>query len=76
MITIATVDRKILNNGEETVNDICLDNNNNLCVIGSLDATMNVLKNVVRVNTGELQYNINKGVPYFQTIFNNFKKFN
>jgi hypothetical protein len=34
-----------------------------------LDATMNVLKNVARVNTGELQYNVNKGVPYFQTIF-------
>lgn len=69
MITIATVDREILNNGEETVNDICLDGNNNLCMISGLDATMNVLKNVVRVNTGELQYNINKGVPYFQTIF-------
>lgn len=55
--------------GQNTINDICLDADGNLCLLSGLDATMNVLKNVVRVNTGELQFNVNKGVPYFQTIF-------
>ena len=69
MDTIATVNEEIIADGITTINDVCLDANNNLCMTSGLDATMNVLKNVVRVNTGELQYNVNKGVPYFQTIF-------
>lgn len=73
MKTIAIVNKEIVQNGmfamQETINDICLDEFGNISVLSDLDALMNALKCVVRVNMGELQYNLKKGVPYFQTIF-------
>jgi len=76
MKTIAVVNQEIINDtnlrelqGQTTINDICLDSEGNLAILRDLEATMNIAKCVVRVNTGELQYNQNKGVPYFQTIY-------
>jgi hypothetical protein len=73
MKTIPVVNQEIIQNGmfamQSTINDITLDDFGNLAIISDLDALMNIIKCVVRVNMGELQYNLRKGVPYFQTIF-------
>ena len=51
-------------------NDLYLDQFGNIAVSNSdIEALKNVIENVVKTQMGELQLNINKGVPYFQTIF-------
>ena len=50
-------------------NDIYLDGNNNIVVAEDKDALSNVIRNVVLTDRGELQFNLNYGIPYFSTIF-------
>lgn len=60
MITITT------NNN----NDIFIDKYNNLSMTSNIDALANVIKNVILTRYNELLYNQEKGVKYFETIFN------
>lgn len=53
-------------------NDIYLDASGNLAIGEGLQAAANVSKNAVLVNYGECEFNTEKGVPYFDTIFNDF----
>lgn len=53
-------------------NDLYLTANNNLAIGEGLEAAANVSKNAVLVNLGECEYNTTVGVPYFDTIFNDF----
>lgn len=53
-------------------NDLFLDANGNLAIGEGLEAAANVSKNAVLVNYGECEYNTTIGVPYFDTIFNDF----
>ena len=57
-------------NGIKHYNDLYLDQMGNIAMSNSdIEALKNVIENVVKTQMGELQLNINKGVPYFQTIF-------
>lgn len=60
MITIAT---------SENNNDIYIDASGNLAISENTAALANVSKNAVLTNYGELEYNAEKGIPYFSTIF-------
>lgn len=53
-------------------NDIYLDAGNNLAIGEGLTAGANISKNAVLVTLGELEFNTTGGVPYFETIFNDF----
>lgn len=53
-------------------NDLYLDASGNLAVGEGLKAAANVSKNAVLVNYGECEYNTSIGVPYFDTIFNDY----
>lgn len=52
-----------------TNNDIFLDDLGNISVVESLDAETKIIENVIKTQRGELQLEIEKGVPYFETIF-------
>lgn len=52
-------------------NDIYLDGGGNLAISADREALANIVLNVFRTNYGELQFNIDDGIPYFATIFNN-----
>ena len=54
---------------EPKTNDFYLDADGNLAVDSDLDAVLSVCKNVVQTRRFELQYDVNKGIPYFETIF-------
>jgi hypothetical protein len=56
-------------NNEIHYNDLSLDENGNITMSSDLEALKYVIENVVKTQMGELQLNINKGIPYFQTIF-------
>lgn len=53
-------------------NDLYLDAGGNLAIGEGLEAAANVSKNAVLVNYGECEFNTTVGVPYFDTIFNDF----
>lgn len=53
-------------------NDLYLDASKNLAIGEGLEAAANVSKNAVLVNYGECEFNTTVGVPYFDTIFNDF----
>ena len=53
-------------------NDIYLTSGGNLAIGEGLEAAANVSKNAVLVNYGECEFNTTIGVPYFDTIFNDF----
>lgn len=53
-------------------NDIYLDAGDNLAIGEGLKAGANVSKNAILVNYGECEFNTDVGVPYFETIFNDF----
>lgn len=72
MDTIAIINDQIPNNfeGYETsYGDIYLDINNNLAIKSEEDALLDIITNVVRTRKYEIQYDMNKGIPYFETIF-------
>lgn len=72
MDTIAVINDQIPNNFEEyetSYGDIYLDINNNLAIKSGEDALLDIITNVVRTRKYEIQYDMNKGIPYFETIF-------
>lgn len=72
MDTIAVINGQIPNNFEEyetSYGDIYLDINNNLAIKSEEDALLDIITNVVRTRKYEIQYDMNKGIPYFETIF-------
>lgn len=52
-----------------TTNDIMLDGLNNLAFKQDASALANIVLNRAQTSTGELQYDINAGIPYFTTVF-------
>lgn len=72
MDTIAVINGQIPNNFEEyetSYGDIYLDINNNIAIKSEEDALLDIITNVVRTRKYEIQYDMNKGIPYFETIF-------
>lgn len=61
MFTISTTN--------DRYNDIYLDNGGNLAISENANALANISKNAVLTNQGELEYNTEAGIPYFNTIF-------
>lgn len=60
------------------INDLCLEDigggKKTLKIASDLDALQNIVKNVELTLKYELQYNMNKGIPYMQTIFKDATK--
>ena len=52
-----------------TTNDLYLDGFGNLALRDDADAVANIVKNRQLTITGELQYNITAGMPYFTTVW-------
>lgn len=50
-------------------NDIYLDEFGNLAVVTGLDAVAQVCRNTVLTAYGELIYDVDVGIPYFETVF-------
>ena len=50
-------------------NDLYIDSSGNLAVSNDIYALSNVIKNKALTTLGEPQYNIQNGIPYFETIF-------
>lgn len=72
MDTIAVINDQIPSNFKEyetSYGDIYLDINNNLAIKSGEDALLDIITNVVRTRKYEIQYDMNKGIPYFETIF-------
>ena len=72
MDTIGIINDQIPSNFTEyssSYGDIYLDDKNNLAIKTGEEALLDVLNNVIRTRKYELQYDMNKGVPYFETIF-------
>lgn len=69
MNTIGTFDREY-DNGDLAINDIALDESGkNILMLDGQEAVMRVLKHRVDTRKYECQYDMNKGVDYFNTIF-------
>ena len=69
MNTIGTFDREY-DNGDLAINDIALDESGkNVLMLDGQEAVMRVLKHRVDTRKYECQYDMNKGVDYFNTIF-------
>ena len=69
MNTIGTFDREY-DNGDLAINDIALDESGkNILMLDGQEAVMRVLKHRVDTLKYECQYDMNKGVDYFNTIF-------
>lgn len=69
MNTIGTFDREY-DNGDLAINDIALDESGeNILMLDGQEAIMRVLKHRVDTRKYECQYDMNKGVDYFNTIF-------
>ena len=56
---------------ETSYGDIYLDVNGNLAIKSEEQALLDILTNRIRTKKYEIQYDMNKGVPYFETIFVN-----
>lgn len=56
---------------ETSYGDIYLDDSRNLAVKSDEQALLDILANRIRTKKYEIQYDMNKGVPYFETIFAN-----
>jgi hypothetical protein len=69
MSTIATYD-DYSNPNRIVVNDIALDEiGENIKMLSDEDSILRVVKHRVQTRKFECQLNMNKGVPYFETIF-------
>ena len=69
MNTIGTFDREY-DNGDLAINDIALDESGkNILMLDGQEAVMRILKHRVDTRKYECQYDMNKGVDYFNTIF-------
>lgn len=74
MDTLGIINDQIPNNFTEyetSYGDIYLDDNGNLAVKSDEQALLDILTNRIRTKKYEVQYDMNKGVPYFETIFAN-----
>lgn len=76
MITLKTFDyTKYDNNGNyvgQCENDIGLDESGrNLAMLSNEEAVMRVVKHRVQTRKYELLFDMNKGIPYTETIFDN-----
>jgi hypothetical protein len=54
-------------------NDIFLDEIGNLSILEGLPAITQVCEQVSRTLTGEMQYNITSGLPYYSTVWEDSK---
>jgi len=52
-------------------NDLFLDGTHNIAMCEDINAVVQVSENVVRCQLGELQFDVNRGIPYMETIFCN-----
>lgn len=57
--------------GQTSYNDFGVNEYGNLATLSGLDALLDVVRCAVQTNLGELQYDVNGGVPHMQTIFTN-----
>ena len=74
MDTLGIINDQIPNNFTEyqtSYGDIYLDDNGNLAIKSDEQALLDILTNRIRTKKYEVQYDMNKGVPYFETIFAN-----
>lgn len=74
MDTLGIINDQIPSNFTEyqtSYGDIYLDDNGNLAVKSGEQALLDILTNRIRTKKYEVQYDMNKGVPYFETIFAN-----
>lgn len=74
MDTLGIINDQIPNNFTEyqtSYGDIYLDDNGNLAIKSDEQAILDILTNRIRTKKYEVQYDMNKGVPYFETIFAN-----
>ena len=74
MDTLGVINDQIPNNFTEyqtSYGDIYLDDNGNLAIKSDEQAILDILTNRIRTKKYEVQYDMNKGVPYFETIFAN-----
>lgn len=74
MDTLGIINDQIPNNFTEyetSYGDIYLDDNGNLAIKSYEQAILDILTNRIRTKKYEVQYDMNKGVPYFETIFAN-----
>lgn len=70
MITLGTFDNSDPTNIFE--NDIGLDDSQeNLALLSDEEAVMRIVKHRIQTKKYELQYDMNRGIPYFETIFDN-----
>jgi len=53
----------------DSKNDLFINAQGNIAITKDIEALANISKNAVLVNQGELEFNKQKGVPYFETIF-------
>jgi len=54
---------------DPATNDIMLDGVNNIATKQDAAALANIVLNRAQTATGELQYDVNAGIPYFTTVF-------
>ena len=59
MLTIATDEN----------NDIYLDEFGNIATVTGIEAVAQVCRNTILTTLGELIFNVNEGIPYFETVF-------
>jgi hypothetical protein len=74
MDTLGIINDQIPNNFTEyqtSYGDIYLDGNGNLAIKSDEQAILDILTNRIRTKKYEVQYDMNKGIPYFETIFAN-----
>lgn len=57
--------------GEEHINDIYLDGNGQFAMCDGAEKYKQILEAVILVRKGEMYFDTESGVPYFETIFNN-----
>lgn len=49
--------------------DLFLDSQNNLAMVSDAAALANIMTNVLRTQRGELQFDVQSGIPYLETVF-------
>lgn len=54
---------------KQTINDIYVDGDGNLAIGEDAYAMAEIVKDITRTQLGELQFDEEAGVPYFETIF-------
>jgi len=55
--------------GENENNDLFVGENNQLVIYSDLNATLQLCKSAVEIQTGTLKYNVNRGIPLDEVVF-------